>query len=71
MQSILARMQRINIKHHISFGAAMDENTPPSQHEVSMSTYEKDFMTSQEHINKLIRSPPGLSAHPNTPQLLL
>jgi hypothetical protein len=49
----------------------MDENTPPSQHEVSMSTYEKDFMTSQEHINKLIRSPPGLSAHPNTPQLLL
>ncbi len=34
-----------------------EERMPPSQHEVVVSTPEKDLITSQVHINKLIRSP--------------
>mmetsp|Transcript_20557 Transcript_20557/g.30958 ORF Transcript_20557/g.30958 Transcript_20557/m.30958 type:complete len:917 (-) Transcript_20557:115-2865(-) len=49
-----------------------DDRAPQSRHEVFGSTPEKCFITSQVHINQLIRSPePSAHHHHNTPQLAL
>eukprot|EP00577_Skeletonema_sp_RCC1716_P005503 CAMPEP_0113374010 /NCGR_PEP_ID=MMETSP0013_2-20120614/1357_1 /TAXON_ID=2843 ORGANISM="Skeletonema costatum, Strain 1716" /NCGR_SAMPLE_ID=MMETSP0013_2 /ASSEMBLY_ACC=CAM_ASM_000158 /LENGTH=761 /DNA_ID=CAMNT_0000255975 /DNA_START=138 /DNA_END=2423 /DNA_ORIENTATION=+ /assembly_acc=CAM_ASM_000158 len=49
-----------------------DDRAPQSRHEVFGSIPEKGFITSQVHINQLIRSPePSAHHHHNTPQLAL